>query len=118
MRAVDQRDALRDAGRSIGREAIVNAARHADADRIAIELETTDGALTLRVIDNGRGFDPQAAASDGTPHYGLTSMRERAEDVGGQFTIESIEGEGTRVETTVPLEETSRGKRHVEPTFH
>jgi len=102
----------------IGREAIVNAARHSDADRIAIELETTDGALTLRVIDNGRGFDPQAAASDGTPHYGLTSMRERAEDVGGQFTIESVEGEGTRVETTVPLEETPRGKRYVEPTLH
>ena len=102
----------------IGREAIVNAARHADADRIAIELESSDSALTLRVIDNGRGFDPSAAASDGTPHYGLTSMRERAEDVGGHFTIESVEGQGTRVETTVPLQDASRGKRHVEPTLH
>jgi len=102
----------------IGREAIVNAARHADADRIAIELESSDSALTLRVIDNGRGFDPSAAATDGTPHYGLTSMRERAEDVGGHFTIESVEGQGTRVETTVPLHDAPRGKRHVESALH
>jgi signal transduction histidine kinase len=102
----------------IGREAIVNAARHAHADRIAIELESSDSALTLRVMDNGTGFDPNAAASDGTPHYGLTSMRERAEDIGGQFTIESSEGKGTRVEATVPLQDAHRGKRHAEPTLH
>ncbi|HUR34971.1 MAG TPA: two-component regulator propeller domain-containing protein [Vicinamibacterales bacterium] len=102
----------------IGREAIVNAARHAHADRIAVELESSDQALTLRVTDNGTGFDPRSVASDGTPHYGLTSMRERAEDIGGQFTIESSEGRGTRVEATVPLQDAPRGKRHVEPALH
>lgn len=102
----------------IGREAIVNAARHAHADRIAIELESSDSALTLRVMDNGTGFDPNAAAADGTPHYGLTSMRERAEDIGGQLTIDSSEGKGTRVEATVPLQDAHRGKRHAEPTLH
>ena len=102
----------------IGREAIVNAARHAHADRISVELESSDSELTLRVTDNGTGFDPRATDSDGSPHYGLTSMRERAEDIGGQFTIESIEGKGTRVEAVVPLRDASRAKHHVEPALH
>ena len=102
----------------LGREAIVNAARHAHADRISVELESSDSELTLRVTDNGTGFDPRATDADGSPHYGLTSMRERAEDIGGQFTIESIEGKGTRVEAVVPLRDASRAKHHVEPALH
>ncbi|HEX7940628.1 MAG TPA: triple tyrosine motif-containing protein, partial [Gemmatimonadaceae bacterium] len=102
----------------IGKEAIVNAARHAHADRIEIELEASDEALTLRVIDNGTGFDPGAVAPDGTSHYGLTSMRERAEDIGGRFTILSTAGRGTRIEATVPVQDTPRGKRHAEPALH
>ena len=102
----------------IGREAIVNAARHAHADRIAIELDSSDTALTLRVTDNGTGFDLASSSANGAPHYGLTGMRERAEDIGARFSIDSVEGQGTRVEATVPLQESSRGRRHAEPTFH
>ena len=102
----------------IGREAIVNAARHAHADRIAIELESSDTTLTLRVTDNGTGFDPATTSADGTAHYGLTGMRERAEDIGAHFSIESAEGQGTRVQATVALQDAFRGKRHGEPTFH
>ena len=109
---------LEDQMLKIGREAIVNAARHAHADRIAIELDSSDTALTLRVTDNGTGFDLASSDANGASHYGLTGMRERAEDIGARFSIESNEGQGTRVEATVPLQESPRGKRHVEPTFH
>lgn len=102
----------------IGREAIVNAARHAHADRIAIELDSSDTALTLRVTDDGIGFDLASSSANGTPHYGLTGMRERAEDIGARFSIDSVEGQGTRVEATVPLQDSPRGRRHAEPTFH
>ena len=109
---------LEDQMLKIGREAIVNAARHAQADRIAIELDSSDTALTLRVTDNGTGFDLAHSSENGASHYGLTGMRERAEDIGARFSIESREGQGTRVEAIVPLQESPRGKRHTEPTLH
>jgi len=102
----------------IGREAIVNAARHAHADRIAIELESSDTTLTLRVRDNGTGFDPARLGVDNLPHYGLTGMRERADDIGAAFSIASTEGHGTCVDATVPLQDTSRGRRHGDSTLH
>ena len=64
------------------------------------------------------GFDLASSSANGAPHYGLTGMRERAEDIGARFSIDSVEGQGTRVEATVPLQESSRGRRHAEPTFH
>ncbi|MEQ1728547.1 MAG: ATP-binding protein, partial [Vicinamibacterales bacterium] len=99
----------------IGREAIGNAVRHAHADRITAELEYGQAALSLRISDNGTGFDPSANGSD--DHYGLASMRERAEDVGGHLTIESTAGGGTRVEAMVPLRPV-RGKGYAEVTTH
>lgn len=102
----------------IGREAIVNAARHAHADRISIALESSDTTLTLRVTDNGDGFDPAQLGVDGPPHYGLTGMRERADDIGAAFSIASIEGQGTCVEATVPLQDIPRGRRHGDSTLH
>lgn len=101
----------------IGKEAMANAVRHGHADRITAELEFSETALALRVIDNGTGFNPDADEDDDTPHYGLTSMRERAEDIGGQLTIESVSGAGTRVEATVPLRVT-RGKTYAEAAQH
>lgn len=103
----------------IGREAIVNAARHSRADQISIELEVDEAEVTLRVTDNGTGFDPRTPCSaDGDSHYGLTSMRERAEDLGGQLRIESTSGKGTCVEATIPLPDLPRGKGHAEHTLH
>jgi len=86
----------------IGQEAMVNAVRHAQADRVLVELEFDDSRLTLRVNDDGRGFDPDTVTTNGDGHYGLTSMRERAEHAGGTLTIDSIIGRGTRIEASVP----------------
>jgi signal transduction histidine kinase len=86
----------------IGQEAVVNAIRHASASTIRMELHYASSSLMLRVADDGTGFDPETASGpDG--HYGLVSMKERAENLGADFKIVSAAGQGTIVETTVPL---------------
>jgi signal transduction histidine kinase len=85
----------------IGQEAVLNAVRHAAAGRVVLELEHRPGELALRVSDDGRGFD-MAAAGNGSHHYGLTTMRERAEEAGGRLTVHTAPGAGTVVEAVVP----------------
>jgi signal transduction histidine kinase len=86
----------------IGQEAVTNAVRHADPNQVRIELHYDSSALTLRVADDGRGFDPLETLTD---HYGLVSMRERTEDVGGAFLLTSDLGRGTEVQAVIPLAE-------------
>lgn len=87
----------------IGQEAVLNAARHAGATRVLIELEYADEALTLRVSDDGCGFDTSKWVADGSSHLGLVSMRERAEQVGARFTLSSGVGGGTVVEVVASV---------------
>jgi signal transduction histidine kinase/ligand-binding sensor domain-containing protein len=85
----------------IGQEAILNAVRHADAKRVRVELVYGDKSVVLRVLDDGRGFDPELVAEvDG--HYGLVGMRERAKETGGAVRISSSIGRGTEIEAVVP----------------
>ena len=86
----------------IGQEAITNAARHAGAARIDVELRQERGAVRLRVVDDGQGFDVDAMLSETEGHYGLTGMQERAARIGGRLTISSS-GSGTVVEARVPV---------------
>jgi len=80
------------------REALSNVARHAKATSAEVRVEVgTD--LRLRVIDDGRGFDP-SAVPDG--HLGLAGMRSRAERLGGRITVTTAHGEGTTIEVVVP----------------
>jgi len=85
----------------IGQEAVNNAVRHGQASRVAVELDYRDDRTLLRVADDGVGFDPEAA-SRAPGHYGLVSMRERAEQVRGRIKIASTPGSGTEIETVVP----------------
>jgi signal transduction histidine kinase len=85
----------------IAQEAINNAIKHSQADRIDVELTTSNGMIRLSIADNGRGFEPAAAQLRGT-RLGITSMEERAAAVNGVLRIKSSEG-GTRVELEVPL---------------
>lgn len=83
-------------------EAIANARKHAQAARIDVALETSDGGVLARVTDDGVGFDSDAAISaPGAGHLGLSAMRERATLSGGQLTISSRPGE-TTVEFWLP----------------
>jgi len=85
----------------IVQEALSNAARHADAETIRLSVGAQDGLVSLTVEDDGRGFD-----AGGVPagHVGLQVMRERAAMIGGQLTIGSSPGGGTRVIVTVPAQ--------------
>jgi signal transduction histidine kinase len=85
----------------IGQEAITNAARHAGAARIHVDLRQHSDQVLLRVTDDGRGFDVDAMLSAAAGHYGLTGMRERAARVGGSLTVRSS-SDGTFVEAIVP----------------
>lgn len=82
----------------IVREAVSNAARHGEAANVSVALSNTD-AIRLRVVDDGKGFDPHAPRRRG---FGLTSMRERAEVRGGILNVKSQPGVGTEVEVVLP----------------
>jgi signal transduction histidine kinase len=90
--------ARREALLRIATEAIANAARHSGAREVRVELERQNGGTLLRIVDNGRGFDPDTRPGSG---FGLISMRERAEAIGGSLQIRSHPGAGTRVEVLV-----------------
>jgi signal transduction histidine kinase len=76
-------------------EATNNALKHAGARRIDVRLDLSRG-VCLSVSDDGAGFDPEAPATT-SRRLGLTSMRERAQEIGGMLRIDSAPGAGTRV---------------------
>jgi signal transduction histidine kinase/ligand-binding sensor domain-containing protein len=85
----------------VGQEAVINAVRHSGAEHIRIELQYLDDAIVMRVSDDGRGFVPELVVPGADTHYGLISMRERAETIGARFRIVSQPGRGTTVEMFV-----------------
>jgi PAS domain S-box-containing protein len=82
------------------RELLSNAVRHAGVREAAIRLRRVGQHVSLRVSDQGRGFDPQKLKE--TPGFGLLSIRERVELLGGRVKIASAKGRGTRVQIVVP----------------
>ncbi len=88
-------------------EALTNAARHAKAKHVDVTLDWDRVRVTLRIADDGQGFDLREAAARarGGQHLGLWSMRERIEQLGGRLQIESQPGSGTTIQATVPLAE-------------
>jgi two-component system NarL family sensor kinase len=85
------------------RELLANAAAHAEAVNVSVELIQQDGSVELAVRDDGRGFDPSLLPqriSEG--HIGLQSQRERVESAGGRFDLRSAPGRGTEVEIRLP----------------
>jgi signal transduction histidine kinase len=83
----------------IAQEALHNVVKHAGARQVRLELDRVAEGVRLRVIDDGRGFDP-TAVPDG--HLGLAGMRSRAERLGGRITVTTAHGEGTTIEVVVP----------------
>jgi signal transduction histidine kinase len=85
----------------IVQEAVINAVRHGRAHRVRVELEYGEESVTVRVSDDGCGFDPARAGLETTGHYGLTSMRERTEQVDGRFTVLSTINAGTTIQAVL-----------------
>ncbi len=87
----------------IGQEAMTNAVRHGNAAAVGVELTYLPESVALCVRDDGKGFDTaRASVADGV-HWGLRTMRERAEQIGGTLRIESGDGPGTVIEVVVPI---------------
>jgi len=85
----------------VGQEAIHNALRHGKAARVVVSLRRSGDGINLRVEDNGTGFDPAQAPGPVEGHFGLGSMRNRIQRLGGKFTIQSSP-RGTIVIAEVP----------------
>jgi two-component system sensor histidine kinase UhpB len=82
-------------------EALTNARRHAEAERVRVHVWRSSDELWVEVSDDGRGFDTARPAP--AMHRGITGMRERAELLNGRLEIHSEPGAGTRVRLEAPL---------------
>jgi ligand-binding sensor domain-containing protein/signal transduction histidine kinase len=88
----------------IAQEAVCNALKHAGANKIRVKLHVEGRRLSLRIADDGRGFEQREVLStQEEEHFGLIGMHERAERLGGDLRLVSHCGQGTEVEVTVPL---------------
>jgi signal transduction histidine kinase/sugar lactone lactonase YvrE len=95
---------VEDAAFRIGREAIANAVRHASPRHIEIEVTFSDATFELSIRDDGRGFTTEEADDARRHgHFGLTGVRERAIQMGGQCEIRPREGGGTIFSLTLPV---------------
>jgi signal transduction histidine kinase len=89
----------------IVQEGMNNIVKHAGAARVMLRIERTDGAIVLRIQDNGRGFSPEPgphSVADGQG-FGLRSIAERVRLLGGTHSLKSIPGEGTLLSCIVPI---------------
>jgi signal transduction histidine kinase len=93
---------IRDEAYGVGREAVINAFRHARARGIDVEISYSAKALRLVVRDDGCGIDAGILASRAVGPCGLPGMRERAGRIGGKLRVRSRPGAGTEVELSVP----------------
>jgi NarL family two-component system sensor histidine kinase LiaS len=81
-------------------EALSNVARHSQASQVEVALTAGGGQLALSIWDNGSGFESGPETENG---FGLHTMRERIQQAGGSFSLESQPGQGTRVTARIPI---------------
>ena len=91
---------------AIGREALANVVKHSAAQRAWVNIESSGGAVSLEIRDDGTGFDAQL---DRPGHYGLESMRTRAAEAGASLTILSVPGRGTVVRVVMADQDGAKG---------
>jgi signal transduction histidine kinase len=94
---------LRDEVYRIAAEAMRNAFRHAEAQKIEVDILYDDRQFGLRIRDDGKGIDPRLLTEDGlSGHFGLHGMRERAKLIGGRLELWSKLDSGTEIELNIP----------------
>ncbi|MCS1349980.1 sensor histidine kinase [Mechercharimyces sp. CAU 1602] len=84
----------------IFQEAMSNVFRHSEATTVTVKGTQTENMILLSVQDNGNGF---VTGENKSASYGLTSMKERAQELGGAFSIISLPGKGTKMEVRIPI---------------
>ena len=87
---------------AILRELTANAVRHGAAASVKIAGCTTSEAFTFSVCDDGRGFCPDEAAGPIMGHFGLSGIKDRLNRIGGEFTVKSAPGRGTKARFSIP----------------
>ncbi|MED5618889.1 cache domain-containing protein [Ideonella sp. BN130291] len=92
----------------VAQEALANIAKHAAARAVRVVLGFGAGGVTLRIEDDGRGFDLQAVQLDPRRGIGLRNMRERLGSIGGRFEVQAAPGQGTLLSAQVPAEALER----------
>jgi signal transduction histidine kinase len=102
---------LRDEVYRIGREALINAFRHARAKKIEVELKYSLRYLHVFVRDDGCGIDPRAPQSGIDGHWGVSGMRERADRIGARLHVFTKASAGTEIELSVPSRVAFRDER-------
>jgi signal transduction histidine kinase len=85
-------------------EALANIRKHAGVTRGAVRFDVDGDRRTVTINDDGRGFETGNVPDEGSRHFGLWGMRERAEGIGGQLEIDTAPGRGTKVTVRLPLE--------------
>jgi PAS domain S-box-containing protein len=94
----------------VAQQALANVIDHAEARHVAVAIDCSGDGVVLRVTDDGRGFDPDHVRVLGdVSNFGLIGMRERVEALGGRFRLRTAPGQGTVVETWVPLADPWKG---------
>ena len=81
-------------------EAMINAVKHSEGDRVELSIKRNNNVLDVKIIDNGKGFDPEEFSDK---HFGISIMSERILLLGGSFQVNSEPGQGTRIYITVPF---------------
>jgi signal transduction histidine kinase len=93
----------------IFKESLTNIVKHSGATQILIEFGFAADSLTLKIVDNGKGFDPAKISSalfaDQKGGHGILSMKKRAAELNGKFAIDSKAGSGTTISFQLPLSE-------------
>jgi signal transduction histidine kinase len=87
----------------IVQEALTNVRKHARATHARVDLRRGDGTVVVSIADDGLGFDQAVGRKSEMPQFGLSTMRERAESIGGALRIDSKSGGGTTVTCEVPV---------------
>lgn len=89
----------------VAQEALTNVSRHAKATRVEIVIQDTEGAVSLKIRDNGRSFNVDKVLNSSVEqHLGMLGMRERVEMAGGRFDVVSTVGQGTLIQVRIPFE--------------
>jgi signal transduction histidine kinase len=86
------------------RELLINVAKHANTDTAILSLKKLACGIQVGIEDHGKGFEPAFQSRDvEAGHFGLFSIRERVEYLGGTFSIQSAPGKGARICLTMPI---------------
>ena len=93
---------IRDDVVKVGREALLNAFKHANASKIEVEITYAQSKFSIRVRDNGKGIDAKVLEIGRPGHWGLLGMRERATQIGGELNVWNSPVAGVEIDLTIP----------------